>query len=133
MFWIFFQASNKQIQATYPFSCINLPFQVSAFQKQTHSFTIHRRTQGNITIAVHLRSLGWPPAKPLRYCGEHMGNRAGNLQQRFQLAWTHLPEGMWYTWRIIPFSKWLITMVSKSPNWGCSPYKWAKWLINGGY
>ena len=37
------------------------------------------------------------------------------------------------TWRIIPFSKWLINMVSKSPNWGCSPYKWPKWLINGGY
>ena len=28
------------------------------------------------------------------------------------------------TWRIIPFSKWLITMVSKSPNWGYSPSKW---------
>ena len=29
------------------------------------------------------------------------------------------------TWRIIPVSKWLITMVSKSPNWGCgTPYKW---------
>ena len=27
------------------------------------------------------------------------------------------------TWRIIPVSKWLITMVNKSPNWGCSPYK----------
>ena len=36
------------------------------------------------------------------------------------------------TWRIIPFSTWLITMVSKSPNWGCSLYKWPKWLINGG-
>ena len=29
-------------------------------------------------------------------------------------------------------SKWLITMVSKSPNWGCFFYKWPKWLINGG-
>jgi len=29
--------------------------------------------------------------------------------------------------------KWLITMVSKSPKWGYSPSKWAKWLINGGY
>ena len=36
------------------------------------------------------------------------------------------------TWRIIPFSKWLITMISKSPNWGCSPSKWPKWLVNGG-
>ena len=27
-------------------------------------------------------------------------------------------------WRIIPVSKWLITMVSKSPKWGYSPYKW---------
>ena len=40
---------------------------------------------------------------------------------------------MGYTWRIIPISKWLVTMVSKSPNWGCSPSKWPKWLINGGY
>ena len=37
------------------------------------------------------------------------------------------------TWRIIPVSKWLITMVSKSPKWGYSPYKWPKWLVNGGY
>ena len=37
------------------------------------------------------------------------------------------------TWRIIPVSKWLITVVSKSPKWGYSPYKWPKWLINGGY
>ena len=36
-------------------------------------------------------------------------------------------------WRIIPVSKWLITTVSKSPNWGCSPYTWPKWLIHGGY
>ena len=28
--------------------------------------------------------------------------------------------------------KWLVTMVSKSPKWGYSPYKWPKWLINGG-
>ena len=38
------------------------------------------------------------------------------------------PEG---TWRTIPVSKWLITMVSKSPKWGYSPYKWPKWLVNG--
>ncbi len=25
------------------------------------------------------------------------------------------------------------TMVSKSPNWGYSPYKWPKWLVNRGY
>ena len=31
------------------------------------------------------------------------------------------------TWRIIPVSKWLITMVSKSPKWDCSPYKWPIW------
>ncbi len=36
-------------------------------------------------------------------------------------------------WRVILVSKWLITMVSKSPKWGCSPYTWPKWLINGGY
>ena len=28
---------------------------------------------------------------------------------------------------------WLITMVSKSRNWGYSPSKWPKWLINRGY
>ena len=43
------------------------------------------------------------------------------------------PEFLLTTWRIIPLSKWLITMVSKSPKWGYSPYKWPKWLINGGY
>ena len=37
------------------------------------------------------------------------------------------------TWRIIPFSKWLITIVSKSPKWGGFPSKWPEWLINGGY
>ena len=37
------------------------------------------------------------------------------------------------TWRIIPVSKWLRTIVSKSPNWGYSLSKWPKWLINGGY
>ena len=31
----------------------------------------------------------------------------------------HLP-----TWRIIPVSKWVISMVTKSPKSGCSPYKW---------
>ena len=29
------------------------------------------------------------------------------------------------TWRIIPFSKWLITMVSKSPNLGLFPFQMA--------
>ena len=28
--------------------------------------------------------------------------------------------------------KWLITMVCKSLNWGCSASKWPKWLIDGG-
>ena len=37
------------------------------------------------------------------------------------------------TSRTIPVSKWLIIMGSKSPKWGYSPYKWPKWLINGGY
>ena len=51
--------------------------------------------------------------------------------------WTERAGSIWKksrttkkTWRIIPFSKWLITMVSKSPNWGYSPSKWRKWLIN---
>ena len=35
------------------------------------------------------------------------------------------------TSRIIPVSKWFITMVRKSPNWCCSPSKWFEWLING--
>ena len=44
--------------------------------------------------------------------------------------------GGWYpkNW-IIPFSKWLITMVGKPPNWGCgTPSKWPKSMapINGG-
>ena len=30
---------------------------------------------------------------------------------------------------VLPISKWLITMAS----WGYSPFKWPKWLINGGH
>ena len=37
------------------------------------------------------------------------------------------------TWRIIPFSKWLMTMISKSPKCGYSPSKWSNGLINRGY
>ena len=37
------------------------------------------------------------------------------------------------TWRIIPFSKWLITMVIVSPLTGVVPLQMAvSWLINGG-
>ena len=57
-------------------------------------------------------------------------------QQRVFVAvaqsWNRQPK-LPTTWRIIPFSKWLITMGSKFPNWGCFPSKWAKWLINRGY
>ena len=36
------------------------------------------------------------------------------------------------TWRIILLSKWLVTIASKSANWGYSLSKRPKWLINGG-
>ena len=39
------------------------------------------------------------------------------------------PSKLTSAWRIIPFSKWLITMVSESPKWGYSPSKWPKWLM----
>ena len=39
--------------------------------------------------------------------------------------------GITPTWRIIPVSKWLITMVDKSSkDRVVSPSKWPKWLIN---
>ena len=47
---------------------------------------------------------------------------------RFRIFWE---INSYCTW-IIPVSKWLITMVSKSPTWGYSPYKWPKRLVNGG-
>ena len=37
----------------------------------------------------------------------------------FSVWWARIP-----TWRIIPVCKWMITMVSTSPKWGCSPSKW---------
>ena len=47
-------------------------------------------------------------------------------------AWRRISYSQWrfsnpgsVTWRIIPFSKWLVIMVSKSPNWGYSPSKMA--------
>ena len=48
-------------------------------------------------------------------------------------CWVSEKTSIGSTWRIIPVSMWLITMVSKFPKWGYSPYKWPKWLINGGY
>ena len=35
-------------------------------------------------------------------------------------------------WRIIPGGKWIITLVSKSPKWGCSPSKKAKMVYKWG-
>ena len=49
---------------------------------------------------------------------------------------THLRvTNHWRPWRIIPVSKWLITMVSKSPIPGVVPFTNGRtsWLINGGY
>ena len=47
-------------------------------------------------------------------------------------GWSSKLVGLWglvsLTWRIIPFSKWLITMISKSPKWCYSPSKWPKWM-----
>ena len=36
----------------------------------------------------------------------------------------HFDDSRFTTWRIIPVSKWLIIMVSKSPKRGYSLYKW---------
>ena len=50
-----------------------------------------------------------------------------SLRQSFILAATggHCP----LLGGSFPVSKWLITMVSKSPTWGYSPYKWPKLLV----
>ena len=40
-----------------------------------------------------------------------------------RICCTSLSKKTAATWRIVPVSKWLKTMVSKSPNWGCSPSK----------
>ena len=56
---------------------------------------------------------------------KQLGSRKGSVYSKKS------PTGP--TWRIIPVSKWLITMVSKSPKWGYSPSKWPKWLLNRAY
>ena len=64
------------------------------------------------------------------------GHLAGTMTSRPRKSRCDRRRNPWIpmaTWRIIPFSKWLITMVNKSPKWDCSPSKWPKWLINGGY
>ena len=71
----------------------------------------------------------------LCHCGEYEfgeNNHSSNLQPELRRAWWGC-MAFATTWRIIPFTEWKITMASKSPNWGCSLYKWPKWLINGGY
>ena len=57
----------------------------------------------------------------LRWCSKHNW-------VVMKTRWFWIP-----TWRIIPFSKWLITMVDKSPNWVYSLSKWPfSWPVNGG-
>ena len=74
----------------------------------------------------YLKNLSRVPSSPICW---------STLRPEVEMATEKIQSRVWkpYPWRIIPFSKWLITMVSKSPNWGCSLYKWPKWLINGGY
>ena len=86
-----------------------------------------------------------PPTGWLSWRGSPLPRVSGpvclesNSSQKY-MSWDWYSAGFvskkWWmaiAWRIIPFSKWLITMDSKSPNWGYSPSKWAKWLINGAY
>ena len=42
-------------------------------------------------------------------------------------------KGCLTTRSLADLDTWLITMVSKSPNWGYSPSKWPKWGINRGF
>ena len=62
-----------------------------------------------------LDSLGDPSR---RLQGVRNGGKSDNKNHGFTALKTNP------TWRIIPVSKWLITMVSKSLKWGYSPYKW---------
>ena len=52
----------------------------------------------------------------------------GTIQDVLEGPGSHEQTGMYPAWRIIPVSKWLITMVSKSPKWGYSPYKWPNFM-----
>ena len=78
----------------------------------------------NMLLLLHLTN-GWTKTpSPLNPCD--------------MVMWTKSPSFMGdihakVAWRIIPLSRWSMTAVSKSPKWGCSPFKWPKWLINWGY
>ena len=78
---------------------------------------------GNIHMELLVPKVG--PSKP--------GTTWINLHQRIQVFSGGTGHSRIHTWRIIPVSKWLITMDSKSPKSGYSHSKWTKWLINGGY
>ena len=53
----------------------------------------------------------------------------GCLRQYHLVSLTDFHLILTATWRIITLTKWLITMVSKSCNWGCgTPSKWPKRL-----
>ena len=94
---------------------MKFPFGMAYFQGQTVSFR-----EGNQQINGSMRA-GWCEPKPPN------------------LLWPDLLSSDLFlreiggkdpiTWRIIPFTKWLITMVSKSPNWGCSFYKWLAYTL----
>ena len=56
---------------------------------------------------------------PKSLCGEKKATSTAASGLGTNVRATEIGE-LRVTWRIILFSKWLITMVSKSPNWGYS-------------
>ena len=105
----------------------------SATKNATNAWWIRLPTKGfNLTFLSYVVATQiWFHFHP-----ENWGNKNPNWRLRiFLKKWvvnTHQPVTS--TWRIIPVSKWLITMVSKSPKDGVVPLANGRtlWLINGG-
>ena len=117
------------IPSMYGYICICWIFMINVGKYTIHGWYGYGNFEGNSLIKVHC--LGWSNESPAVGGASGWGLRpsGGSHPEGTAECKTTLVSA----WRIIPFSKWLITMVSKSPNWGCSLYKWPKWLINGGY
>ena len=105
------------------FSIVNHPFWGTPIFGNTHIFICTRLP---VIPCEDRRIAVWTP--------QELTHLFGGLNKHLQTEAMTGATGDWKpTWSIIPVSKWLKTMVSKSPKWGYSPCKWPKWLVNRGY
>ena len=96
-----------------PLDLWNIPGNI---RKLTFGYSFNQPLQGALV------TWGWTDE---RGCGFGMGGFVGH-RWRYHLGWQFI------AWRIIPFSKWLIKLVNKSPKLGLVPFQMAQMACKWG-